>query len=333
MKRMPASAGVSASPRLHRGVAHHAVEVGDAITASNPLAKSGAATRRRVLLVLTIVLAASLPGPAAAQSTQAAIENAAGELEYDGHSDYSHIRIRRRGPIRSMIFVRDNGHEVLETQMDLRRPAELKFEYLRYLFASYLFQPEPKQVLIVGLGGGSMVHYLQQTDLGVKIDAIEIDPLVVKLAADMFGTKPSENVKIVTADAFKFIAAAKDQTYDVIYMDAFLKPSADTDETGAPLALRTQQFYKQLQQKLKPGGVVAFNLNPHQQLEADLRELKEAFPQVYVFPMSQFNGVVAIGTTDAKRIEPAELVRRGRALNRRFKSSLDFQEMPRRLQR
>lgn len=291
--------------------------------------------RTDLLASLALVLLASLAyAPAAyAQSVDAALENAAGELEYDGHSDYSHIRIRRRGPIRSMIFVRDNGQEVLETQMDIRRPAELKFEYLRYLFASYLFQPEPKRVLIVGLGGGSMVHYLQQTDPGVKIDAIEIDPLVVKLAADMFGTKPTENVNIVTADGFKFIAGAEDGSYDVIYMDAFLKPSADTDETGAPLALRTQQFYKQLQQKLKPGGVVAFNLNPHQQLEADLRDLKEAFPQLYVFPMAQFNGVVAIGTTDAKRLEPAELTRRGRALNRRFKSSLDFQSMPRRLQR
>ncbi len=90
--------------------------------------------------------------------------SAAGELEYDGHSDFSHIRIRRRGPIRSMIFVRDNEHEVLETQMDLRRPAELKFEYLRYLFASYLFQPEPKQVLITSAsGGGSVVHYSRPT--------------------------------------------------------------------------------------------------------------------------------------------------------------------------
>jgi spermidine synthase len=288
---------------------------------------------RRIAFVLPLVLAAAHPQFAIAQSPQAAFENAAGELEYDGQSEFSHIRIRRRGPIRSMIFVRDNGQEVLETQMDLRRPAELKFEYLRYLFASYLFCPEPQRVLIVGLGGGSMVHYLQQTDPEVKIDAVEIDPLVVKLAADMFGTQPSENVNIVTADGLKFIADAEDGSYDVIYMDAFLKPSAETDETGAPLALRTQQFYKQLQQKLVPGGVVAFNLNPHAQLEADLRELTQAFPQLYVFPMSQFNGVVAIGTRDSKRLEPAELVRRGRALNRRFESSLDFQEMPRRLRR
>ena len=286
-----------------------------------------------VALIAWVLAVTASSTDANAQSVQAAVENAAGELEYDGQSDYSHIRIRRRGPVRSMIFVRDNDQEVLETQMDLRRPAELKFEYLRYLFASYLFQPEPKRVLIIGLGGGSMVHYLQQTDPGVKIDAVEIDPLVVKLAADMFGTKPSENVNIVTADGLKFIADAEDQTYDVIYMDAFLKPSAATDGTGAPLALRTQQFYKQLQQKLKPGGVVAFNLNPHAELEADIRELTEAFPQLYIFPMSQFNGVVAIGATDKERVEPVDLVRRGRELNRRFKSSLDFQEMPRRLKR
>ncbi|MBA4106305.1 MAG: hypothetical protein C0485_11150 [Pirellula sp.] len=299
-----------------------------------PSTSRRSAWQRHIVAMMAALLAAALLSPSAqGQSTQAALENAAGELEYDGHSDYSHIRIRRRGPIRSMIFVRDAGEEVLETQMDLRRPAELKFEYLRYLFASYLFQPEPKRVLIIGLGGGSMVHYLQQTDPGVKIDAVEIDPLVVKIAADMFGTKPSENVNIVTADGLKFIADAEDHTYDVIYMDAFLKPSAATDGTGAPLALRTQQFYKQLQQKLKPGGVVAFNLNPHAELDADIRELTEAFPQLYIFPMSQFNGVVAIGTLDKERAEPVDLVRRGRELNRRFKSSLDFQEMPRRLKR
>jgi hypothetical protein len=47
----------------------------------------------------------------------------------------------------------------------------------------------------------------------------------------------------------------------------------------------------------------------------------------------EHNGVVAIGSLDEKRIEPIELTRRGRDLNRRFKSSLDFQEMPRRLKR
>ena len=42
-------------------------------------------------------------------------------------------------------------------------------------------------------------------------------------------------MNIVTADGLKFIAEAEKQ-YDVIYLDAFLKPSADTDSTGVPLS-------------------------------------------------------------------------------------------------
>jgi spermidine synthase len=256
----------------------------------------------------------------------------AGELEYEGQSDYSHIVIRRRGPVRSMLFIRDTGEEALESQIDLRQPHVLQFEYLRHMFASYLFRDQQQDVLIIGLGGGGMIHFLRHIDPQVHIDAVEIDPEVVKLADQFFNVRTEGKVSIVTADGLKFIAQAK-KPYDVIYMDAFLKPSAETDGTGAPLALRTRQFYEQLQSKLKPGGVVVFNLNPHPQLPDDIRAIAEAFPQTYVFPLTRFGGAIAVGTTATKRVEPQDLVRRGKALQRRFKSDVSFEELARRLQR
>ena len=123
----------------------------------------------------------------------------------------------------------------------------------------------------------------------MQIDAVEIDPLVVQLADKYFGTRSGENVNIVTADGLKFIAEAKKQ-YDVIYLDAFLKPSADTDATGVPLSLRTRQFYEQLQAKLKPGGVAAFNINPHAQMAEDVRAIRSAFPQAYEFQLPRRAG-------------------------------------------
>ena len=63
---------------------------------------------------------------------------------------------------------------------------------------------------------------------------------------------------------------------DVIQLDAFLKPSAETDGTGAPLNLRTRQFYKEVQSKLSPGGLVAFNLNLHDKLGDDIRNISGA---------------------------------------------------------
>jgi spermidine synthase len=280
-------------------------------------------------LALLIPATASESSRVHAEAPQA---TQAGELEFEGQSEYSHILIRRHGSMRSMVFVRDSGEEVLESQIDLRKPYELQFEYLRYMFTSYLFREQQADVLIVGLGGGGMIHFLQRIDPKIRIDAVEIDPLVVRLAGKYFDTRTEGTVRIVTADGLKFIADAQ-KKYDVIYMDAFLKPSAATDGTGAPLSLRTRQFYEQMEQKLKPGGVVAFNLNPHQQIAEDVRGIADSFPQTYVFPLTQFGGAVVIGSTDKTRLEPIDLVNRGRELDRRFKSSVHFQEMARRVQR
>lgn len=296
------------------------------------LAPHRSTLRRLRLLALAALPAAVLELPCDAVAAETAPVNFAGELEYDGQSAYSHIRIRRRGPVRSMLFVRDTGEEALESQIDLRRPHFLQLEYLRLMFASYLLHGEQQDVLIVGLGGGGMVHFLRHVDPEVNVDVVEIDSEVVRLADAYFNVRSEGRVNIVTADGLKFIADAK-KRYDAIYMDAFLKPSAETDGTGSPLALRTRQFYLQLQEKLKPGGVVMYNLNPHPQLADDVREISDAFPQTYVFPLAQFGGAVVAGSTEAARVDPRELARRGAELDRRFKTDLSFHEMARRVRR
>jgi spermidine synthase len=265
-------------------------------------------------------------------AAEAPRENFAGRLEYEAASDFSRVRIRKRGAIRSMLFVRDTGQEVLETQLDLRRPHELQFEYMRFLFTSYLVRDPQEDVLIIGLGGGGMIHFLTHLDPGIRIDAVEIDPLVVRLADEFFGVRAGGNLNIVTADGVKFIADGE-KKYDAIYMDAFLKPSPDTDDTGAPLSLRTSRFYQQIQQRLKPGGVAAFNLNPHDGLADDIRAIDDAFPQTYVFPLTKYAGAVVIASTAEERISATELSKRGRALDRRLKSSMEFEAMARRVRR
>ena len=146
-----------------------------------------------------------------------------GAVEFETRSTFSHIRIRRSGSVRTMIFVRDSGEEAWESQMNLRSPHVLRFTYLQHMFASYLLQPEQSRVMIVGLGGGSMVHFLQKYDPKVKIEAVEIDPVVVELAERFFSVRQNENVRLVVADAFDFLKQTQNR-YDVIYMDAFLKP-------------------------------------------------------------------------------------------------------------
>jgi spermidine synthase len=255
-----------------------------------------------------------------------------GKTEYTVRSEYSRIRVTREGNVRTLWFIRDNGDEVIESQQDLAKPHELLVDYTRFMFLSYLFRPKQEKVLIVGLGGGSMVHFLKHYDPKVKVDVVEIDPVIVSVAEKFFGVKSGGNVNIITRDGLDYLRKTEAQ-YDVIYMDAFLKPSRDTDETGVPLRLKTLKFYKDVQKKLTPDGLMVFNLNPHSKIGEDVKTIREAFRQTYVFHLPEFGGLVVVGSLSDKRLTPAALQTAAEAIDRRFQTSYSFRAMARRVER
>lgn len=235
-------------------------------------------------------------------------------LVCEERSEYSHIRVKDTGPVRTLYFVRDNGQEVVETAMDLERPHLLQVPYTRAMFASHLFLPRVERVLIVGLGGGAMVRFLGHFFPDTAVDAVEIDPVVVRIADERFGTRPGARTRIFTEDAFAFLKRAE-EPYDVIYMDAFLKPDEDTDATGVPLRLKTVAFFKSLHRNLKPGGLVVFNLNPHPGSKDDVQSIRDAFPAVYLFPLPHRRNTVVVGSLSEERATPASLKAAAAALD------------------
>ncbi len=245
-----------------------------------------------------------------------------GAIEAEAKSNYSHIRIRRQGNVRTMNFVRDNGEEHIQTLWNIKRPYDLVTNYSRLMFSSYLFVPQPKRVLIVGLGGGAMVHFIKHYDPEVKVDAVEIDAKVVELADKYFDVRTQKNVKIITEDAFKYFKENKTR-YDVIYMDAFLKPSEGTDATGQPLRLKTTEFYKGLREQLTPDGIVVINLNVYEGTKDDLATIRGAYPQIYTFRATTPN-LVVVGTWEKSKTDAADFRTRARALDQRFKATFSF---------
>jgi spermidine synthase len=245
-----------------------------------------------------------------------------GELEHEEVSAFSHIRIRRDGDVRAMTFVRDNGQEAVQSRVNLAAPHSLVSPYAHRMFAGYLYQPDPQRVLIAGLGGGAMVRFLTHHQPGVPIDAVEIDPAVVRLADQFFGVRSGGNVRVHTADAVKFIESSTER-YDLILMDAFLRPSSDTDATGVPSGLKTQEFLRRLKAALNPGGVVAFNINEHERFADDLASVAAAFGHAVVYRCPPSANKVVIATEGA--LASDERVR-GRVpdLDARFAGALSF---------
>lgn len=285
---------------------------------------------RRVLpcgaLLIGLTLSALLASKSAAQGPNL------GTVEFETKSAYSHIRVYKKGNVRTLAFVRDNGQEAYESQVDLDKPHELYITYVPFMFTSYLVRPKQEKVLIVGLGGGSMIHFLKRYDPEIQIDAIEIDPAVVEIAKKYFAVPSDGKVKLLTEDGLKYLENTEAK-YDVIYMDAFLKPSAETDKTGAPLKSRTLAFYESIQKKLNPGGLVVFNLNAHADLDDDLATIKKGFKQAYVFKLAKGQGSVVVASMSAEREKPAVLQKGAQEIDQRFGATFSFQKMMKNLER
>jgi spermidine synthase len=248
-----------------------------------------------------------------------------GDLEHEEVSEFSRIRIRRDGDIRAMTFVRDNGDEAVQSRINLSAPHTLVSPYARGMFGSYLYQPNPQRVLIVGLGGGAMVRFLTHHEPKVRIDAVEIDPAVVRLADQFFGVRAGGNVRVHTADAVRFIESTTDR-YDLILMDAFLRPSGETDLVGVPTRLKTQEFLRRLKATLNPGGVVAFNINQHDTMTEDIATVRSVFEHVSVYRTPPSENKVVIAADGAVPTDQ-EMRERVDALDKRFGSAVSFADV------
>lgn len=85
-----------------------------------------------------------------------------------------------------------------------------------------LEQFKPKNCLILGFGAGSVLNPIHSL-LGdeIKIDAIEIDPEIIKIAKDHFNIYESSKLKIIKASA-QDIAQILNQPYELLIIDLFI---------------------------------------------------------------------------------------------------------------
>ncbi len=142
---------------------------------------------------------------------------------------------------------------MIQSEMLLSDPNRLTLAYTRAMMCFVLFQPVPRDMLIVGLGGGSLVKFCLQYLPDVRITVLEIDEQVIALR-DAFSIPPdSERLRVVHADASQYIAtlAAK---VDVLIIDGF-------DAQGQPASLASADFYYACRRAMRPAGVVVVNVH------------------------------------------------------------------------
>jgi spermidine synthase len=105
-----------------------------------------------------------------------------------------------------------------------------------------------KGMLMIGLGGGAL--YNKFVDDGWKVDAVEIDPVVIQFAKSYFN--PPRTDHFYCMDGRQFLMR-NDKKYNVILVDAF-------GSSAVPFHLVTREAFGVLKSRLQQNGLLAINL-------------------------------------------------------------------------
>ncbi|MBU4610441.1 fused MFS/spermidine synthase [Achromobacter sp. GG226] len=168
-------------------------------------------------------------------------------------STFSPIVVYEEADERCMTFgaVRAAGRQTCQALND---PQHMVFAYSRMMMSALFAHPDPRRILVIGLGGGTLSRALVDVLPEAQVDTVEIDPAVLKVATEHFGFAqgPRQTVHIADGRAFVEQAAAQGRQYDLIFLDAF-------DVTYIPPHLLTREFLTLVRERLAPGGILAAN--------------------------------------------------------------------------
>jgi len=240
-------------------------------------------------------------------------------------SDFSHIQVKQIGRRRSLVFLRERGGELIQTTIEVHHADRLLLPYAQAQAAALLLVPRPERVLILGLGGGTLPRFFHRMIPDVEITAVEIDPVVVRLAQQWFGIEAGPRLQIFTEDAIAFIIDGKER-YGLIYVDAFLEPNAaGADNSGIPLALRKRSLLEDLRARLGTGGAVVFNLHFKSGYAEQVSAIAEVFGRRYIVKVkgSSQRHIIAFAEPGPP-LTAEEFARRAAILDRDGRFGVDF---------
>jgi spermidine synthase len=233
---------------------------------------------------------------------------ASSKIIYEDHSPQVDLYVTEAPDgMRTMMF-RLNG--AMQSMGRADDPDVLELPYARGMLTALVFSPQPKRVLIVGLGGGTLPRVLRKHYPDAMIDVAEIDPRVVDVAKRYFGLVEDDHLRVHVGDGRAFIEAIGKPTYDVVMLDAF---GGDL----VPPALATVEFLRAVRAVMMPGGAVVSNVwdAPYNRQHDDMvATYRAAFDSVYVLPVPRTVNTVVIGLPRVVRIDGASFEAAGRKL-------------------
>src|SRR5262249_26033362 len=228
--------------------------------------------------------------------------------------------IEERASTYNNIYVYKDGKDVLmtfghnrrfytESIYDTTDELALPVTYTRFMTVALAYASATDNLLEIGFGGGRTAWYLHKHMPALDITCVELDPAVVDLAKKHFGVREEDKFKITVADGRSYLVKSR-ETWNVIMIDAYRGPFV-------PFHLLTEEFYRVVKSKLKPGGGVVQNIQPPPWMfDWGVATIQKVFSNVEVFDAG--GNIVAIAYEGPRQTQ-AQLTARADALQKDHK--------------
>jgi spermidine synthase len=161
------------------------------------------------------------------------------------------------------------GGDAIQSAMRIDDPYALALDYTRCMMAVLLFHPRPREVLMIGLGGGSLAKFFHRRFRGARVRAVELDARVVAAAREHFALpRDDARLRVEVGDGAEALAP---ECCDLLLVDGF-------DDGEQVPGLVSRGFYDAAWLALsEPGAMVLNFMSDDPGLDLYLRRLERAF--------------------------------------------------------
>lgn len=147
------------------------------------------------------------------------------------------------------------------------------------------------RVLVLGVGGGAVIHQLQRYFMPEEIIGVELNPVHIMVAKRFFGIT-NKHAQLVEADAIRWLENYSGPPFDLIIDDLF------GEEQGEPVrAIKANKdWFEKLNTHLSPDGLLVINFVSSSDLKncaaVSYKKIASLFSNVFQFSLSHYENAI-----------------------------------------
>lgn len=173
----------------------------------------------------------------------------AGKLVKRIDTEQGYIEVRENQKYRWMCF----DKSVFQTLINKAIPYEPTLGHMPLLLKGIEMIKSPKKALIMGLGGGALIHCISHQYPDLKLTAVEISEAVISLAKEFFFLQSLEaKLDIINDDINHYLNKNKNR-FDIAFVDMYISGKM-------PKFYFKSDFHQKISNQLYKKGVAVYNL-------------------------------------------------------------------------